>query len=239
MSHGPETLLVVGARGLGREVALHFAKAGWNVACAARTETDVAAVARAVDAAGGQGLGAVADLQAPASLRALCETAVARFGRIDLCVAAQTSGLPFGRRPLLELPPEHLARALAAYPQGTLNLVQAACAQMARQGSGTFVQIGTGSGVRPRDGFGLFGAAQAALRAIILVAGSELRGAGVHAAYLAVEGQIEGADAKGYAQRHGVEKTLPSGAICAAVAFLHTQPHRAWTHELSLKPAAT
>lgn len=238
MSPAPQTLLVVGARGLGRELALHFGRAGWNVVCAARTAADVAAVAREVEAEGGQGLGAVADLQSPPSLQALCDAAVARFGRIDLCVAAQTSGVPFGRRPLLELAPGSLARALAAYPQGTLHLLQAAGARMAAQGGGTFVQMGTGSGARPREGFGLFGAAQAALRAIVLVAGRELRGAGVHAAYLAIEGQIESAQAQGYVQRNGIEKTLPPAAICAAVAFLHAQPARAWTHELSLKPTA-
>lgn len=238
MSAGPQTLVVVGARGLGREVALHFARSGWNVVSASRTGADTAAVARAVDAAGGRGLGVVADLASAASLTALCDAAAGRFGRIDLCVSAQTSGLPFGSRPLLELPPESLAQALAAYPEGTLRLLQAAGARMAAQGGGTFVQIGTGSGLRPRDGFGMHAAAQAALRAIVLVAGSELRGAGVHAAYLAIQGQIESAAAQGYVARHGIEKTLPPQAICAAVEFLHAQPARAWTHELTLQPAA-
>ncbi len=233
-----QTLLVVGARGLGRELALHFGRQGWNVVCAARTAADVEQLAREVGAEGGVALGSTADLQDPRTLRALCEAAIARFLRIDLCVCAQTSGVPFGPRQLEELPPELLARALAAYPQGTLNLLQAVAPLLRAQGEGTFVQIGTGSGMRPREGFGLHAAAQAALRALLAVAAQELKPAGVHAAWLAIEGQIESEGAQGYVQRHGLAKTLPPAAIAEAVAFLHAQAPRAWTHELSLRPSA-
>jgi NADP-dependent 3-hydroxy acid dehydrogenase YdfG len=234
----PQTLLVVGARGLGREVALHFARARWNVVCAARTAASVASLAAEIEAAGGSALGQAADLQAPETLNALSDAAAARFGRIDLCVCAQTSGLPFGERKVLDLSPADLAHALAAYPVGTLNLIRAVAPRMAAQGAGTFIQIGTGSGLKVRDGFGLLGAAQAASRALISVAASELKAAGVHAVYLAIEGQIESERAQGYVARNGLAKTLPPAAIAEAIAFLHAQDARAWTHELSLRPAA-
>lgn len=236
---GPaQTLLVVGARGLGRELALRFAARGWNVACASRTRGDVEALAAEVTERGGAGLGCVADLGSPPSLAALCDAAWARFGRVDLCVSAQTSGVPFAPRPLTELPPDFLARALAAYPQAALHLLQAVAPRMAAAGRGTFVQIGTGSGLRPRDGFGLQGTAQAALHALLSVAAQELKPLGVHAAYLAVAGQIESARARGYVERHGLARTLPPAAIGEAIEYLHAQPQRAWSHELMLRPAA-
>src|SRR4051812_12213889 len=66
-----ETLIVIGVRPLGGAFALHFAKQGWQVVCAARTAETVQAVAAEVDQAGGRGIPVVCDLGDPASLAAL------------------------------------------------------------------------------------------------------------------------------------------------------------------------
>src|SRR4051812_32769089 len=98
-----ETLIVVGVRGLGRVIALHFARQGWDVVCGARTRETVEAVAAEVDRAGGRGIPVVCDLTEPASLAPLVA------GRaVDLCVAAQTAGGRFGAKPLLEIEDEEL-----------------------------------------------------------------------------------------------------------------------------------
>src|SRR5712692_3356106 len=113
-----ESLVVVGVRSLGREIALHFARQGWRVVCAARTRADVEALARDVDAAGGTGVPVACDLAHPASLAPLVA------GTVDLCVAAQTAGGRFGARPLLEIDDDELGRGLGAYVQGTWNLLK-------------------------------------------------------------------------------------------------------------------
>src|SRR5438132_8296943 len=110
-----QTLVIVGVRTLGRTIALHFARQGWRVVCAARTEADVAAVAAAVTAAGGQGVPVRADLADRGSLDALAETA----GAIDLCVASQTAGGRFGALPMLEIPLAELEQGFGAYMRGT------------------------------------------------------------------------------------------------------------------------
>src|SRR5438445_343402 len=78
-----------------------------------------------------------------------------------------------------------------------------------------------------------------ALRALLLVAAQELRPKLLHVAYLAIEGGIESEKSQGYVARVGLDKTLPPDEIARAVAFLHEQDPRSWTHELSLKPART
>jgi NAD(P)-dependent dehydrogenase (short-subunit alcohol dehydrogenase family) len=233
------TLLVVGVKNLGRSIALHFARRGWNVAVASRTEADVEALARDVDTAGGRGLPIVCDLADTQSCAELVARAQARFGRIDLCVAAQTSGARFGPVPLLEVSEDDLRRAFFGYPVNTLHLLQALSRALLEQGAGTFVQIGTSSGLRTKEGFAALGAAQHALRALVQVAARELRPRGVHVAYLAVEGQIDSDKSQAYVARHGLEKTLPPSEIARAVEFLHAQEARSWTHELSLKPSQT
>lgn len=224
-----ETLLMVGVRKLGRTIALHFARKGWRVLCASRTAADVEALARDVTAAGGEGVAVVCDLQAPESL--------VRFGSDppDLVVAAQTMGGRFGALPLLEIPPAELAQSLTAYPQGTWNLLRAVGPGMVAQGHGTFVQVGTSSGVRTKDGFAALGAAQHALRALVQVAAREWRTRGVHVAYLPVDGPIasERTRAAGFA----AERLISPEAIAEACAFVHSQRPDAWTHELVLRPS--
>ena len=224
----PETLLIVGVRKLGRTIALHFARKGWRVLCASRTASDVEALARDVTSAGGQGVPAVCDLQRPETLSRFTED------RADLVVAAQTMGGRFGALPLLEIPSAELAQSFTAYPHGTWNLLRAVGPAMLAQGRGTFVQIGTSSGVRTKEGFGALGAAQHGLRALVQVAAREWRGRGVHVAYLPVDGPIgsERTQAAGIP----AERLVSPEAIADACAYLHAQSPDAWTHELLLRP---
>ena len=224
----PETLLIVGVRKLGRSIALHFARRGWRVLCASRTASDVEALARDVTSAGGQGVAAVCDLQRPETLSRFTED------RADLVVAAQTMGGRFGALPLLEIPSAELPQSFTAYPQGTWNLLRAVGPAMLAQGSGTFVQIGTSSGVRTREGFAALGAAQHGLRALIQVAAREWRSRGVHVAYLPVDGPI--GSERTHAAGIPAEQLISQEAIAEACAYLHAQTPDAWTHELLLRP---
>lgn len=223
-----ETLLIVGVRKLGRTVALHFAREGWRVLCASRTAADVEALARDVTSAGGQGVPVVCDLQRPETLARLGEEPP------DLVIAAQTMGGRFGALPLLDIPAAELAQSLAAYPEATWNLLRAVGPGMLGRGRGTFLQIGTSSGVRTKEGFAALGAAQHALRALVQVAAREWRARGVHVAYLPVDGPI--ASERTRAAGFPAERLISPGAIAEACAFLHAQGPDAWTHELVLRP---
>lgn len=223
-----ETLLVVGVRKLGRTIALHFARKGWRVLCASRTAADVEALARDVTAAGGQGVPAVCDLQVPETLARFTEAPP------DLVVAAQTMGGRFGALPLVEIPSAELMQSLSAYPQGTWNLLRAVGPAMLARGSGSFLQIGTSSGVRTKEGFAALGAAQHALRALVQVAAREWRSRGVHVAYLPVDGPIGSERTR--AAGLPADRLISPEAIAEACAFLHAQGPDAWTHELVLRP---
>jgi NAD(P)-dependent dehydrogenase (short-subunit alcohol dehydrogenase family) len=220
-------LLVVGVRGLGGVIARHFAEQGWQIACAARTAGEVEALAAQT-----RGTALVADLRDRQATERLCAQAWEKLGRVDLVVAAQTSGARFGPQSVLDL--ADFERALTGYPQATLHLLQAAGPRLIAQGGGSFLQMGTGSGLKAREGFAGISAAQAALRALCAVAALELKPRGVHVAYVAIEGGIE---REGSARPQ--ELSIPPLEIARAVEYLHGQAKRAWTHELSLRPAAS
>lgn len=228
---------MVGVRTLGRAVALHFARQGWRVVCAARTRETVDAVAAEVDAAGGKGVPVVCDLGEPATMGRLVEAA---DGTIDVVIAAQTAGGRFGSKPLLEIPDAELDQGYAAYLRGTWNLMKAVGPKLVAQGTGTFLQIGTSSGVRTKDGFAGLGAIQHGLRALVQVAAREWRRAGVHVAYLPIDGPIESERTQAWLKSAGAEgQAIPQSAIARACMYLHRQEPGGWTHELVMRASAS
>ncbi len=229
-----ETLVVVGVRGLGRAIAVHFARLGWQVVCAGRTRETVEAVAAEVDGAGGQGVALVCDLRDRATLGALVD----RPG-VDLVVAAQTAGGRFGNKALIEIDEAELARSLEAYVRGTWNLLQVVGRKLLEQQRGTFLQIGTSSGVRTKEGFAALGAAQHGLRALVQVAAREWRSHRVHVAYLPIDAAIETPAAAAWVAKMGRDRAVPPEEIARACEYLYRQDPRAWTHELSLRPFVT
>lgn len=229
------TVWIIGARTLGRALALHFAGLGWRVVTSARTQKDVEAVATAVNEAGGEGRGAVCDLSVPQSLQAVVESEP----RIDLCIAAQTAGGRFGALPLVDLPDDELRRGFEGYLHATWNLLRSVGPHMLQRGSGTFIQVGTSSGVRTKSGYGALGAVQHGLRAMLQVAAKEWREQGVHVAYLPIDGAIESDRTGNWIEKNGLSRAIPQQSIAEACAFLHAQHPRGWTHELVLRPPGT
>jgi NAD(P)-dependent dehydrogenase (short-subunit alcohol dehydrogenase family) len=231
-----ETLVMIGVRKLGRTIALHFAERGWQVVCAARTRADVQAVAAAVDQAGGTGIPVVCDLGDRASLAALLEASPT----VNLCVAAQTAGGRFGERPLLDIEDEELERGYAAYVRGSWNLLKVMGPRLLAQGHGTFLQIGTSSGVRTKEGFAALGTVQHALRALVQVAAKEWREKGVHVAYLPIDGGIAPSPpVSGSWAEQNPTRVVPPEHIAQACEYLHRQTPAAFTHELVLRPSGT
>jgi NADP-dependent 3-hydroxy acid dehydrogenase YdfG len=203
--------------------------------CAARTAADVERAADEVTRAGGQGVPVVCDLGDPALLAALVEGR----DRVDLVIAAQTAGGRFGARPLLEIDGQELDQGYTAYLRGTWNLLKAVGPTLLAQKRGTFLQIGTSSGVRTKDGFAGLGAIQHGLRALVQVAAREWRGQGVHVAYLPIDGGIASDKTVSWMAKSGEDKAIPQDEIARACEYLHRQDPRAWTHELLLRPAQT
>ena len=84
-----QVALITGAdSGIGRAVALAFAREGANVLMSylAEEEEDADAAARAVQEAGQQAVKLPGDISDPAHCRALVQAAIDRFGRLDILV---------------------------------------------------------------------------------------------------------------------------------------------------------
>jgi len=84
---GRRALVTGGGRGIGRAVVLDLARAGAAVAVAARTRSEVEAVASGIVAAGGRAVAGEMDVTDPVRVRAAFATAREALGGIDILVS--------------------------------------------------------------------------------------------------------------------------------------------------------
>jgi NAD(P)-dependent dehydrogenase (short-subunit alcohol dehydrogenase family) len=79
-------LITGSGRGIGRAIALLFAKEGASVFLTARTEAELAATAKEIVAAGGKAAFVTADLTRAADAEKVVAAAREKFGRVDILV---------------------------------------------------------------------------------------------------------------------------------------------------------
>lgn len=132
--------LVTGAnRGIGRQIALEFAKHGAVVAV---NYIDDPASAAEVVRDMGSGIALFADVSKSADVEQMVDTIVERLGGIDIVV--NNAGIQtFG--PLLEVDEADWDRVLATNLKGTFLCTQRAARRMKNRGWGRIINIGSGS----------------------------------------------------------------------------------------------
>ncbi len=173
--------------GLGRDIALAFAKEGAAVVLGARTESRVRELANEVASGGARAAAVSLDVTASASCAAAVRAAVDQFGRLDILVNNAFDDGDFARFEQADL--DSWRRTMDTNLFGTLQLTQAAIAPMKAQGDGRIVMVNTMSVHRIRPRFGAYSASKAALATATKTLALELgaygiRVNGVHPGYI-------------------------------------------------------
>lgn len=199
---------VTGAsRGIGRETAIAFARAGFDVAISARTMEEgeahdhalrradgsplagsLAGTAAAIRELGRKVLAIRMDLLDDASVRAAGERVLREFGRIDVLVnnaVYQGSDLNL---PLLDLEPATLQRVFQGYVMAPFLLARTLLPAMIEQGEGVVINVTSGAGESDppvpagRGGWGYaYGAGKAAVSRLSGILSVELGERGIRA----------------------------------------------------------
>jgi len=142
------TLLVFGARNLGRVLATDFAADGWRVAGVARSEETIRLLVDDVPGAAG----VIADAAKPKDL----ERVFRDVGDVDLIVNAITTTPGFGG-PIHEAPPDALEPYIGELLPAIFNVLRMGGRVLAERGRGTLVQVTGGSARRGNPGRGALG----------------------------------------------------------------------------------
>jgi NAD(P)-dependent dehydrogenase (short-subunit alcohol dehydrogenase family) len=95
--------LITGAgRGIGRAIAMGYAKEGASIAAVARTEAELKSLERELRAMGRRVVSIVADLTEPAAARRVVDETTAAFGNIDILVNNAGIGSSQSPRPVID-----------------------------------------------------------------------------------------------------------------------------------------
>jgi NAD(P)-dependent dehydrogenase (short-subunit alcohol dehydrogenase family) len=164
--------IVTGAgQGVGRGIALAFAREGARVVVAEFDAARGSAVAAEIEALGRPALSVQCDVTSRSSVDAAVAAAVEAFGGIDVLVN-NAQRAPAAPLPLMEHTEETLDLCFDTGFRGTFHFMQACYPHLVQSG-GRVINVGSGAGIDGIAGQAAYGAAKEAIRALSKTAARE------------------------------------------------------------------
>jgi NAD(P)-dependent dehydrogenase (short-subunit alcohol dehydrogenase family) len=183
-------VVVAAGPGLGRSVALRFAREGYAVGLVARSADALAALVGEVGAAGASAVAVEgADVSDDDALRRALGELASTLGPATVVVY---NGSAYVEGSVTTLPPERLRLALDVGVVGALVTAQATVPAMRAAGQGTIVLTGSVAADRGSTSAAAVGVAKAALRNLALSLHKELAPDGVRAVTVTIDGVLSG-----------------------------------------------
>ncbi|MBI4590006.1 MAG: SDR family NAD(P)-dependent oxidoreductase [Candidatus Rokubacteria bacterium] len=165
-----------GGRGIGRAAALAFAREGAAVALAARTASELDAVAAEIQRSAGRPLAVPTDVTQESSVAALVDKVLAEFGKVDILLTA-AGAATFGN--LVDTKTEEWDRMLAVNLRGVFLTCRAVLPPMMRQRRGTIINIVSVAAKRAIPGGGAYAASKHGVLGLTQVLAEEMRPHGI------------------------------------------------------------
>lgn len=164
--------------GIGLAAARAFAKAGADVAVAARRADRLDALVREIEGMGRRALAVQADVAIEADVHRFVDETARTLRKIDVMI----NNAGFGVRGRVdETTPADFERVMRTNYLGTVYGCQAALRHMRPRGAGVIMNVSSIVGHRSMPGSGAYGASKAAQISLTESLRVELRGTGIHA----------------------------------------------------------
>lgn len=140
--------IVTGAgRGIGKEIALAYAREGAAVCCAARTASEIQATSREIEMVGGHAIAIPTDVSQPDAVYGMVEATISSFQGLDILVV--NAGVNLDRLSVEESDPEAWLATIQVNLVGAYHCAKASIPHLKARGSGKIIFIGSGLGHRP------------------------------------------------------------------------------------------
>jgi len=228
--HERVAIVTGGGRGIGRAIALGYAKAGADVLISvARSPEQAAEVVALGEALPGTIQAVRADVTVAGDVERLVQRALDVRGRIDVLVNNAARGMRFVNerfmtdpRPFWEADPAAWRMVIETNVVGVFLMSRAVAPHMLAAGRGSIINVTINEATMTRRGFSPYGPSKAALEAMTRVWEAELEGSGVAINLLAPGG----ATATGMVPDlvpEGVELLDPEIVVPAALHLALTQ----------------
>jgi 3-oxoacyl-[acyl-carrier protein] reductase len=165
-----------GGRGIGKAIALRFAREGADIAVLDVDGETAAATGREIRETGRRVAIEVADVSDPDAVAAAVDEAVRELGRLDVLV--NNAGIE-KRAPFLEITPADWRRQLDVNLSGAFYCTQAAARAMAERGYGRIVNVSSVAGLIGPIDLAAYGAAKAGIVGLTRAAALDLADHGI------------------------------------------------------------
>jgi 3-oxoacyl-[acyl-carrier protein] reductase len=229
---GQVALVSGGSRGIGRAVALAFAREGARVALLARGRAELEHLAAAIEADGATALAISGDAAEEATAGRAVEAVLVRFGRLDCLVTAQGAGV-FG--PLETSRVADWESMLRANLTATYLMCRAALPPMLAAGRGTIIAVVSLAAVRAIPGCAGYTASKAGVLGLVRALAAEVRGRGLRVAALS-PGAVDTPFWDGIPNPPDRSRMLRPEVVAEAALLVAAQPPGAFVEEIVLAP---
>jgi NAD(P)-dependent dehydrogenase (short-subunit alcohol dehydrogenase family) len=167
---GKVAIVTGGGRGIGRAIALGFARAGVRVVVASRTQKELESVAGEIREGGGEAHPLVADITDNEQLQHLVDATIKEFKGIDILVNnAAKSYL----RPLMDLREDGWDKIFSTNCKAPFLLSRSVARHMMNRGGGRIINVTTVGAERAGIGMGAYHASKAALKMLTMCMAAE------------------------------------------------------------------
>ena len=169
-----QVAVITGAgRGIGRAIALAYARAGAKLVCSARSADEIKQTAELIQAEGGSASAWVADVCDYAAMTALFKHAAEQFGGVDLVLA--NAGIGGQARKVIDSDPRRWAETLQVNLIGAYHTAHAAIPHLRTRGGGKIIFVGSGTRTGAAPAMSPYICSKAALWKLTQVLGVELQ----------------------------------------------------------------
>jgi NAD(P)-dependent dehydrogenase (short-subunit alcohol dehydrogenase family) len=170
---GQVAMVTGGSRGIGRAVALEFAREGARLALiAGRDRRALRNVEAEIGAVGRESIGRIANVARRDEVDQVVDAALSKWGRIDVLV--NNAGI-LRLGPLESISEERWDTTLSVHLKGTFTCTQAVIPIMKKRGGGKIINIAAPSALRGSYGVADYAAAKGGIVAFTRNAANELR----------------------------------------------------------------
>ena len=150
-----------GGRGIGRAIALAYAREGAEVCVTARSTDEIEQVAEEIRGLGRMALAIPCDVTDRHAVESMMQTAGEQLGRIDILVNNAGGGLE--RKPVGDDDPDNWRAVINVNLIGTYNCARSALPFLKADGGGTIINVGSGMGHQARANNSSYNSAKAAI----------------------------------------------------------------------------
>jgi NADP-dependent 3-hydroxy acid dehydrogenase YdfG len=234
-------VVVTGASsGLGEATARLLSAQGATVVLGARRADRIQSLAKDLEARGGKALALETDVTRREQVKALVDSAVQTYGRIDVMI--NNAGL-MPQAPLEQLKVDEWDRMIDVNIKGVLYGIAAALPHMQRQKAGHFINVSSVAGHRVGPGFAVYAATKYGVRALSEGLRQEVKPYNIRTTVISpgavateLPNTITDPAAAERVRTFYSQIAVPADSFARAVAFAISQPEDVDINEILYRP---